>query len=281
MDPQNFLSLLESVVVQNALLSLLWLVGVLITRIFVVRAIQRRAHLSPESRRRWIVNTRNGLLFIFLAGVAFIWARELQTLAFSIVAFAVALAIATKELILCLLGSILRATARAFSVGDRIEINNMKGDVIDQSMLTTTILEVGSSQMNHQYTGRRILIPNSMLLTFPLINETLMADYIPHVVSVPLTHDDDWQAAEAALLDAANVECAPFLEEARNHIHKLKVSHGLEPASVEPRVSIQLPEPGLINLSVIMAVPARLKGRLEQAILRRFLSGFRNRKGDS
>lgn len=273
MDPNNSFSLLQSIVVQNTILSLLWLAGVGIIRIGVVRIIQHRAHLSPESRRRWIVNTRNGLLFLFLAGVAFIWARELQTFALSIVAFAVALAIATKELILCVLGSILRATVGAFSVGDRIEINNMRGDVVDQSMLTTTILEIGSSHTN-QYTGRSIVIPNSMLLTFPLANEAFLTDYVPHTVRVPLKADDQWQAAEVALLNAANVECAPFREEARTHMDILKVSHGLEPLSVEPRVSIQLPEPGLMNLSVTMVVPAHMRGQMEQAILRRFLSDF-------
>lgn len=147
-------------------------------------------------------------------------------------------------------------------------------------MLTATILEIGPSHTNYQYTGRSIVIPNSMLLTFPLVNETFLANYVPHVVSVPLKAENNWQAPETALLDAANVECAPFLEEAREHMQKLKARHGLKVPSVEPRISIQLPEPGVINLNVTMAAPARLKGHLEQAILRRFLSDFRNQQGD-
>jgi hypothetical protein len=44
---------------------------------------------------------------------------------------------------------------------------------------------------------------------------------------------------------------------------------------VEPRVSIQLPEPGRVTLLARIPCPARKKGRMEQTILRRFLADFR------
>lgn len=267
---------MDSVILRNTVISVLWLTGVLVLRFVIVRAILRREFLSSESRRRWIVNTRNALLFILFVGLVFIWAQEVRSLALSIVAVAVALVIATKELILCVSGAVLRASVRSFSVGDRIEISDVRGDVIDHSLLATTILEIGPGQTSHQYTGRAIVIPNSVFLTAPLINETFTEDFVLHVFSVPLKTDDDWQAAEAALLDAANAECSSFMEAAREHMQKLEKEHGLDPPSMEPRVSLQLPEPGIINLLVRIPVPARRKGRVEQAILRHFLSNFKN-----
>ena len=46
---------------------------------------------------------------------------------------------------------------------------------------------------------------------------------------------------------------------------------GLEAPSVEPRVVVQIPEPGRIDLLIRVPAPARRKGRVEQAIIRRLM----------
>mgnify|MGYP001215256827 CR=1 FL=1 len=63
------------------------------------------------------------------------------------VAIAVALVIATKELILCVSGALIKGGARSFNIGDRIQVKEFRGDVIDQNLLTTTILEVGPGKV--------------------------------------------------------------------------------------------------------------------------------------
>lgn len=47
---------------------------------------------------------------------------------------------------------------------------------------------------------------------------------------------------------------------------------------MEPRVSIQVPDPSKIHLLVRLAAPARRKGRIEQAIIRRFLRQWHEKK---
>jgi len=186
-----------------------------------------------------------------------------------------ALVIATKELILCVTGAVIRTSTHSYSVGDRIEIAGKRGDVIDQNIFTTTLLEIGPGNASHQYTGRAIVIPNSLLLNNPLTNESYTEDFVLHVFPIPLGADEDWQKAELILLEAANIECAPFLQDARRSMERLENKHGLDSPTVAPRVTIQIPEPGKVNLLLRIPTPARRIGRLEQAILRRFLSDFR------
>ena len=143
---------------------------------------------------------------------------------------------------------------------------------MDQNLFTTTLLEIGPGQSSHQYTGRAIVIPNSLLLNTPLINETFTHDYVLHVFCIPLTAGDDWQTAEQILLEAAQIECSPFLEQARMYMKSIESQHGLDSPTVAPRVTLQIPEPGKINLLLRVPSPSRRKGRLEQAILRRYLS---------
>jgi small-conductance mechanosensitive channel len=256
----------------RAISSVILIVTVILLKKLLVRAALGLDHREHDARRRWIVSIRNGSLVVVVLGLIMIWADPLRTLAVSFIALAVAVVIATKELILCVSGAVVRAVSKSYAVGDRIEIAGKRGDVVDQSLFTTTLLEIGPGQSSHQYTGRAIVVPNSLLLNTPLINETFTHDYVLHVFCIPLHATDGWQRAEQILLEAAQIECSPFLDQARLYMKNIESQHGLDAPTVAPRVTLQIPEPGKINLLLRIPAPSRRKGRLEQAILRRYLS---------
>lgn len=137
------------------------------------------------------------------------------------------------------------------------------------------MLEIGPGQTSHQYTGRALVIPNSFFLKHALTNETYSKRYRLHIITVPLSTDDDWIQAERLLLEAAQEECQAYLEEAKRHMKELEGKVWLDAPSVEPRVTIQLPDAGRINLLLRIPCPTQFPSRLEQAILRKFLSRFR------
>src|SRR5690554_3863890 len=126
--------------------SFMLLVVVLVLNSLISRFIRRTVDAS-ELRRKWLVQSRNGIILIFILRLILIWGEELRTLALSVVAIAVAFVVATKELILCVTGSLLKAGAGSFNIGDRIQVKDFRGDVIDQTLLATTILEVGPGKL--------------------------------------------------------------------------------------------------------------------------------------
>jgi small-conductance mechanosensitive channel len=270
----NWRSYSDSVILFDLVKSILLLAAVLLTRLVLMRAVVRSQTLSVETRRRWVLTIRNVMAFIFVTGLVFIWFHEVSTFAVSLVAIAVALVLATKELLLCISGAVLRAGTNAYTLGDRIEVAGMRGNVVDQSLLATTVLEIGPGHASSQYTGRAVLFPNSLLLSQPVVNETYMKPFMVHVMTIPLTAKDDWQMAERILLDAAMEECAPFIDEARAQMKQLEGKTWLDAPSVQPRVTIQLPAPGRVTLLLRIPTPAHRASRLEQAILRRFLAAF-------
>jgi hypothetical protein len=271
----NWLPYSESPVLPDIVKSLILLAIVLIARFLLVRAVLRNDSLSIEVRRRWVLSIRNAMALIFMTGLAFIWFHELSTFAVSLVAIAVAIVLATKELILCLSGAVLRAGTNAYTLGDRIEIQGVRGNVLDQNFLATTVLEIGPGHTSSQYTGRAVIVPNSLLLSHPVINETYMKEFVVHIVTIPLAEEEDWQDAERLLLEIASRECAPFMQEAQLHMKQMEGKAWLDAPSVQPRVSIQIPEPRRINLLLRIPAPAHRTSRLEQAILRRFLLAFK------
>jgi len=264
----------NEMILRSTLSTVVLVAFVFLIRLGIQHALLKTVELSVESRRRWAVNIRNVLLAVFILGIISIWAPRLQTFAVSIFAVAVALVLATKELIACLSGSGLRMLTKAYSLGDRIEIGGIRGNVVDHNALTTTLLEIGPGQTSHQYTGRAMVIPNSFLFTHPLTNETYTKKFRLHIITIPLSTDDDWKTAEQLLLTAAYEESVPFIEEARTYLKNLEGKLWLDAPSVEPRVTIQLPEPGRIHLLLRVPCPTQYPSRIEQAILKRFLAEF-------
>lgn len=261
---------------RDGLASAALLVVVVLLRSGAARWIEA-AELAPFRRRNLLILTRNAAVLAFVGGLVIIWARELQSVALSLAAIAVALVIASKELILCLSGSILRISGSGFRIGDRIEIGGIRGDVIDIGALTTTLLEVGPGPAVHKSTGRTVVLPNSHFLLHPVTNETFTGPFVLHAATLPLSRDEDWQDAERRLLAAAHEECDGYLDDARANMEKLGRKHGLLPPSVEPQSWLRVPKPGEIELIVRFPAPARLRGQVEQSILRRFFESGRAR----
>lgn len=246
--------------------SLLLIIGVLALRAVLGRFIRKSVN-SNELRRRWLVQTRNGLLLLLMLGLVMIWAAELRTLALSIVAIAVAFVVATKELIMCVTGSMVKSAGRSFNIGDRIQVKDFRGDVIDQNLLTTTILEVGPGKIAHQRTGRMTVLPNSLFVSEAVINESYTHDWVLHVFVVPFKREENWKQAKAAFLDAAQNHCTPYLDDVRRYMKRMSDHQGLDIPTVEPRVSLQVPAAGEIHLVVRFPVKASERSFAEQAIL--------------
>lgn len=263
---------IDSSVVLDGVKSLILLVSLVILRTLIVRWIARNPTLSMEARRRWVVTTRNSIVFAFLIGLVVIWAHELQAFAVSLVALAAALVLATKELILCWSGAALRVGGKVYAVGDRIQIAGYRGVVLDHDVFATKLLEIGPGQSAHLYTGRITVFPNSLLFTNALVKENPEQEYGLYTLVIPVKADEDWQRAERILLESARSECATFMDEAARQMKLLEQTNLLEAPSPEPRITIQLPEPGKMHLVLRFPAPDRGRSRVEQAILRRYLT---------
>ena len=259
---------------QNMLSSALLVVAVLVLRTVAVRVIRRTGWLPPPAQLRWRVHVRWIALLLLLLGLVVVWATELRTLAISFVAFAVALVLATKELILCVLGSVVRASSGSFRVGDLVEIGGARGEVIDLRPLTTTLLEIGPT---HQRTGRTLVLPNSLFLTALVANETMADEFVLDTVTVPLLAGTDWREGRRALLEVANEVCEPYLARARHDMDATALRHGLMPLTIDPAVTIQLVDGDRCNLHLRVPTPARERASNQQKVIQGFLE--RSRRG--
>lgn len=255
--------------------SLVLIFTVAIVRATAMRWVRQKSAQSDQIQLRWTSQIRTLSYFLLGAGLLTIWAAELKSAALSLAAFAVAAVIASKELILCVLGAVLRASSDAFSVGDRVEIDGIRGDVIDHGLLATTLMEVGCG---HQRTGRSITIPNSRLLTAHVQNESVTGRYMFHVIRLPVSRSSDLKALETKALAAAKRAIAPFEREAARAIRGSLRHYGLTPPPTDPRVTFQPTKPDEVEMLIRIPAPVQGLRVVEQSIIRAMLDMPSNRE---
>jgi hypothetical protein len=232
--------------------------------------------MSIEQKARFISNTRTLFVVVVMITFLVLWATQLYQFILSIAALGAAMAIASKEVILNFGGTFYRAFARPFSVGDRIEVKEIRGYVVDIGLMSTQMLEVGPKDYTQQYTGRLVSIPNSTFLSDTVYNETDTAHevdaYTLHVFKVPIKNDNSWQRHIDIILECSNNICDEFTEPATAFFNNMANKRQVDPPLVEPRVNIKVHSPSEIFLLVRVSIPIKLRGTIEQRIIKDYLT---------
>jgi small-conductance mechanosensitive channel len=265
----------NNLVIKNVIITLVLLFSFILLRMAISRSILG-TDLSLEIKRKWVVNIKNASLVFFVLCLIFIWGSEIRTLAFSIVAVAAAVVIATKELILCFMGGVLNSITRPFKIGDRIEVADFRGDVINYEFFSTTLYEIGPGKTSHQYTGKCLFVPNSIFLNSIVSNETRTAEYNLHSFSVFIPYAADIEGHQTLLLSIATDICKKFIVEAKTYMHKIESIQGIEAPSTDPRVTLAFPTHDRIELIVRIPVPSLYSGKIEQRILQKYANLRKN-----
>jgi small-conductance mechanosensitive channel len=109
------------------------------------------------------------------------------------------LAIALKDPLTNIAGWIFILTRQPLKLGDRVQIGDQAGDVIDIRLFQFTLLEIGNWVNADQSTGRIIHIPNGTVFTQPQSNYSTGFNYIWNEMSVLLTFESQWEEAKSIL----------------------------------------------------------------------------------
>lgn len=240
-------------------------------RYFLVHQIRRRSEFLSKDQRLWMSRAKNGSVLLIALGLVSIWWPELREFALSIAAAAVALVIATKELILCFSGSVLKAGSGAFGIGDWIEVGDLRGEVIEQNMLSTTIQELDTENNSYEYTGKTITIPNSIFLSQSVKNMNFMKRYVYHrftIVTDPVL--DPFEAKEW-ILQRIDTYSESFIDIARRYNALIEKRAGVDIPGAEPRIRVRTTDAGKNEFTVIVFCPTSQAVAMEQRVTRDFM----------
>lgn len=256
----------ESLSTSDALASAALLLVLLAARLIAGRTLRNRENLTDQATRRWTANVRNFLILIAVAGLFLIWAPQLRAFALSLTAVAIAIVVATKELILCLSGAALRTFTRAFSVGDVVEIGTTKGEVLDLNLLAARLSEFDPREGSISPTGRTIILPYSLLFSSPVKVLSHSENSVPHRFAMTFEADANIFALRPQIEDVVAKSVAGMYPGGANS--RRQGPGGIHPAGRKNGLSMDFSasELGKNRVSISLLVPPEAAQRTENEI---------------
>lgn len=161
------------------------------------------AHMPMSDKKKFFRNRKVRIVITVVSIIVILlaWGEKLNGI-ITIVSFVSAgIAIAIREIIFNFFAGIYIRVRKPFYVEDRIEIDDIKGDVINTHALSFEMLEVGERNDGEQSTGRIVHIPNSYVFTKTLKNYTKAFKYIWDEIKIELDLDADIDATKEKIYD--------------------------------------------------------------------------------
>src|SRR5210317_1109070 len=132
---------------------------------FAVLKIVWRLTEDPKTRYTWKRTISFIVGFLTLVIIGSIWIKAIGQFGAFLGLLTAGLAIALKDPLTNIAGWIFILARKPFGLGDRIQIGDHAGDVIDLRLFQFTLLEIGNWVDADQSTGRIIHIPNGKVFT--------------------------------------------------------------------------------------------------------------------
>jgi small-conductance mechanosensitive channel len=269
----------------------LGLVASIVALRWLVTSLVRRTRDRPLDRdaasHRFVVQqaVSLGVLALVAGGIARIWFDDPDRLA-TVVGLATAgVAVALQRVITAFAAYLIILRGKIFSVGDRITIGGVRGDVVGLGLMQTTVMEMGEPPSarsgdpvvwigGRQYTGRLIRVTNDRIFDTPVYNYTREFPYMWEELTVPVKYGADRARAEAILLEAARRQVGPVAAGAAPALEALRTRYLVaESATLEPHVYLRLTD-NWVELSVRFVVPVHGVRAIKDAMSRAILSAF-------
>ena len=228
-----------------------------------------------DTVRRYIaVKTVNYLLGIAAAlALLRIWLGGITGLAASIGIISAGVAIALHAPLTNFAGWIFLTVRRPFTVGDRIQIGDFAGDVIDLRLFAFSLVEIGNWVDADQSTGRILHVPNGRVFQETVANYTQGFNFIWDEVPVTVTFESDWRKAKEILTEISQRHAALTSEDAALQVRQAASKYMIRYEHLTPIVWTAVADIG-VTLTLRFLTDPRRRRSAEAAIWEDILDAF-------
>lgn len=185
--------------------------------------------------RKFVVFAGYAVVILF---VTVLFEDRLGRVSFALGVAGAGVVVALQDLIASFAGWIAIGFSNLYTVGDRIQIGETKGDVLDISVMRTTVMEVGNWVSRDLYSGRVVRVPNSYVLKGLVFNYSQGFRFVWDEIKVLFTVSSDQHLAKEVLLRVAKEIVADYLAEAESSWRTVIDNYRLENPSLAPTVSL-------------------------------------------
>lgn len=222
--------------------------------LFVARRLTRYLHVLA------VAGVVAGFLF-----------EDLSMVAATLGVVSAALVIALQDVCTSAFGWFVIVAGRKLKIGDRIEIDGAKGDVIDIELFRTTLLEVNAWLDCDQTTGRVITIPNNVIFKMKVFNYSHGHPFIWNKTDLTITYSTPVATATALFNRVLEEETRPHFAAAQKAASIMRRRYGVADAVYEPRISTKIADSG-VTFSLYYVTHYRDQTTVRNQINRRLIA---------
>jgi small-conductance mechanosensitive channel len=218
---------------------------VVVVVIVLVRSVQRvlgRYIVNSERRYRLrkLVTFSGYLLGVFLLTIVFSDKLAGLTVFFGVAGAGVAFAL--QEIITSAAAWVSMSFSRLYDVGDRVQIGGIKGDVIDISVVRTTLMECGGWIDGDQYNGRVVRVANSAIFKEPVYNYSSDFPFLWDEIKIPVKYGSHYEMARSGFQKVLDDVTGDHARRLKSDWRKMTDKYMLEDARLEPMVTLNMQE---------------------------------------
>ncbi|MBJ2172890.1 mechanosensitive ion channel [Aureibaculum sp. A20] len=180
-----------------------------------------------------------GYILLILVSL-FYFSGSIKNFTIAIGVFTAGIAFTLQELILSLAGSVYIFLVKVYKPGDRIEINGIKGDVIDVDSIYTTMMEIGQWVSSDNYSGRIVKLSNAFVFKGPIYNYSQDFPFIWDEFNLPIKYGSDIELAKRIVIKIARKVLSDYTLNSKAKWNDIVNKYYIENAEVDPTLAITL-----------------------------------------
>ncbi len=261
---------------RKLILSVVIIFGILVLRGIAQRFIIKRYRGDPSQVYMLgkiidYIITATGLILLFG-----LWIQRSTDLTVAVGLIAAGLAFALQEVIGSIAGWLSIIFGRPFTLGDRIETGGINGDVVDVSVLRTTLMETGNWLGGMQSTGRIVTLSNAFIFKEPLFNYSRALSVVWDEIRASVPYGQDWERAKEIMVGIIqdNPEYSELLPSAREQQKELQRQLAITMSPLEPRAYTKMAD-SWIEIGVVYPVAYNRRRGFRSTITEDILRAFR------
>jgi small-conductance mechanosensitive channel len=245
----------------------LWLI-----RAIILTMVWRQTK-NVKIRYQWKRSLSAIVPFVGIFFIGAIWLPAFEQFGAFLGLFTAGLAIALKDPLTNLAGWLFILFRKPFVVGDRVQIGEHAGDIIDIRLFQFTLLEIGNWVDADQSTGRIIHLPNGKVFQQSQANYSTGFEYIWNEIQVNITFESNWELAKKILQEIVNEHAEHLSKPAEKEIFEASKNFMIYYKHFTPIVYVKVEEFG-VRLTIRYLCNPRKRRSSENEIWEDILTQF-------
>ncbi|MBL87126.1 MAG: transporter [Winogradskyella sp.] len=218
---------------------LVWIILIFLIIAWVRRLLKKRL---PDNALRYKSQKGIEIIGYFLVVLITItyFTGNIKDFGLAIGLLTAGITITLQELILSIAGSFYIFLVRVYKPGDRIEINGIKGDVIDIDSIYTTMMEIGQWVSSDNYSGRIVKLSNAFVFKGPVYNYSQDFPFVWDEFNLPIRYGSDIELAKEIVISVAQEKLSDYVTESISKWKDVVDKYYIEDAQVNPSLAITM-----------------------------------------